>query len=84
MRRSLTLNTVLTFDSQNMFENCTLQIDWETPLEKLDELERYLNEWLSTEENRWFQPATSIVLQDVTNQRYLEITIGCGHNGYVK
>ncbi|KAF8882199.1 hypothetical protein CPB85DRAFT_1339673 [Mucidula mucida] len=48
---------------------------------KLDELERYLNEWLSTEENRWFQPATSIVLQDVTNQRYLEITIGCGHNG---
>ncbi|KAF9055375.1 hypothetical protein BDZ89DRAFT_937937 [Hymenopellis radicata] len=67
--------------SGKMFENCTLQIDWETPLEKLDELERCLNEWLSTEEKRWFEPATSVVLQNVKNQRYLEITIGCGHNG---
>ncbi len=65
-----------------MFENCTIQIEWSTPLEKIDELESCMNEWLSTEENRWFEPATSIVLQHIDFQRYLEITIGCLHNGY--
>ncbi|KAF9055376.1 hypothetical protein BDZ89DRAFT_18077 [Hymenopellis radicata] len=69
------------FIANKMFENCTLQIGWETPLEKLDELEQCLNEWLSTEENRWFEPATSVVLQNVKNQRHLEITLGFGHNG---
>ncbi|KAF9036045.1 hypothetical protein BDZ89DRAFT_1061875 [Hymenopellis radicata] len=67
--------------SAKMFENCTIQIDWSTPLEKLDELERCMNEWLCTEENRWFEPATSVVLQNIEYQRYLEITIGCLHNG---
>ncbi|KAI5124783.1 hypothetical protein M0805_005417 [Coniferiporia weirii] len=62
-------------------ESCTLQIAWRTPLEKIDELEKRLNEWLSTEENRWFQPSTSITLQKIENQRYLEITIGIPHNG---
>ncbi|KIY72882.1 hypothetical protein CYLTODRAFT_343298 [Cylindrobasidium torrendii FP15055 ss-10] len=67
--------------SDKMFENCTIQVAWTTPLEKLDELERCMNDWLQTEENRWFAPATSLVLQHIDYQRYLEITIGCLHNG---
>lgn len=67
--------------SGKTFENLTMQVAWRTPLEKLDELERCLNEWLSTEENRWFEPSTSITLQHVIYQRYLEVTIGIGHNG---
>ncbi len=35
------------------------------PLTKLDALERSLNDWLSTEENRWFEPSTNIVLQNI-------------------
>ncbi|KAH8118525.1 Mechanosensitive ion channel-domain-containing protein [Phellopilus nigrolimitatus] len=62
-------------------EACTLQIAWRTPLEKLDALEKCLNEWLSTEENRWFEPNTSIMLQKIDFQRHLEITIGIPHNG---
>ncbi len=58
-----------------------MQVAWKTPMEKLDELQRCLNEWLSTEENRWFEPSTSIVLQQFVYQRYLEITISIGHNG---
>ncbi|KAF9268280.1 hypothetical protein L218DRAFT_1073600 [Marasmius fiardii PR-910] len=67
--------------SGKQFENCTLQVAWTTPLEKLDALEACMNSWLSTEENRWFEPATSIMLQNIEHQRYLEITIGVPHNG---
>lgn len=66
-----------------MFENLTMQVAWRTPLAKLDMLETHLNEWLSTEENRWFEPSTSLSYSKIENQRYLEITIGIGHNGYV-
>jgi hypothetical protein len=66
-----------------MFENLTMQVAWRTPIGKLDALEKCLNEWLATEENRWFQPNTQIILQRIAFQRYLEITIGIAHNGYV-
>ena len=67
--------------SGKTFENVTMQVAWTTSLTKLDALERSLNDWLSTEENRWFEPSTNIVLQNIAFQRYLEITIGIGHNG---
>ena len=66
-----------------MDEALTMQVAWRTPLEKLDALEARLNEWLATEENRWFQPTTSIMLQKISFQRHLEITIGIPHNSYV-
>ncbi|KAF8165120.1 Mechanosensitive ion channel-domain-containing protein [Crassisporium funariophilum] len=69
--------------SGKTFENLTMQVAWTTPLTKLDALEKCLNDWLSTEENRWFEPSTNIVLQHIVYQRYLELTIGIGHNGYV-
>ena len=60
-----------------------MQVAWKTPLEKLDSLEQCLNDWLSTEPNRWFEPSTSVTLQKINYQRHLELTIGIGHNGYV-
>lgn len=69
--------------SDKTAENLVMQVAWRTPLEKLDALEKALNEWLATEENRWFQPNTSVTLQKISFQRHLEITIGIGHNGYV-
>ena len=60
-----------------------MQVAWLTPSEKLDALEARLNEWLATEENRWFQPTTSIILQSISFQRHLEITITIPHNSYV-
>lgn len=60
-----------------------MQLSWRTPIEKLDQLEKCINEWLQKDENRWFQPSTSIMLQNITFQRHLEITMGIGHNGYV-
>ena len=60
-----------------------MQVAWKTPLEKLDALEQCLNDWLSTEPNRWFEPSTSVTLQKISYQRHLELTIGIGHNGYV-
>ncbi|TFK43314.1 Mechanosensitive ion channel-domain-containing protein [Crucibulum laeve] len=67
--------------SGKTFENLTMQVAWRTPLEKLDALEKHLNDWLSTEENRWFEPSTNITFQHIVYQRYLELTIGIGHNG---
>ncbi|KAF8623440.1 hypothetical protein AX15_006382 [Amanita polypyramis BW_CC] len=67
--------------SDKTYENLTMHVAWRTPLEKLDELERCLNDWLSTEENRWYQPSTNITLQHIVNQMYLEVTIPIGHNG---
>ncbi|TRM68478.1 Mechanosensitive ion channel-domain-containing protein [Schizophyllum amplum] len=67
--------------SGNMFENLEMQVSWDTPMSKLDELEKMLNEWLATEQNRWFDPSTMIVLQHFDYQRYIELTIGIGHNG---
>ncbi|KAH7888056.1 Mechanosensitive ion channel-domain-containing protein [Phlebopus sp. FC_14] len=66
--------------SDKMVEGLTLQVAWRTPLEKLDALESRLNEWLGTEENRWFQPSTTIILQQIDFQRHLEITIIIPHN----
>ena len=57
-----------------------MQVAWRTPIEKLDQLEKRLNNWLQTEENRWYQPSTSIVLQHIDFQRFLEITIGIPYN----
>ena len=65
-----------------MFENLTLQVAWRTPLEKLDQLEKCMNEWLATEENRWFEPNTAVTLQKIDYQRCLEFTMGIVHNGY--
>lgn len=66
--------------SGKMAESCTIQVAWRTPQAKLDALEKKLNLWLSTEENRWFQPTTSVVLQNISYQRYLECSIGIPHN----
>ena len=65
-----------------MFENLTMQVAWRTPMEKLDALEKCVNEWLQTEENRWFEPSTSITFQTIDYQRHLVITMAFGHNGY--
>jgi hypothetical protein len=67
--------------SDKTAEGLTLQVAWRTPLAKLDELARVLNQWLETEPNRWFTPPTSVTLQKIEHQRYLECTIGIGHNG---
>lgn len=67
--------------SAKTFENLTMQVAWDTPLEKLDALIAAINEWMETEENRWFQPSTSLVIQRIDFQRFMECTIVIGHNG---
>lgn len=71
---------LLTLFHQKTAENCTLYFSWKTPMEKIDELEKCINDWLSVEENRWYQPSTSIVLQAINNQNYLEVSIVIPHN----
>lgn len=61
-------------------ENMTMEVGWKTPLEKLDALEKCINDWLATEENRWFRPDTGVTLQHIVYQRYLTLTIGIPHN----
>ncbi|KAF8305933.1 hypothetical protein DL93DRAFT_2181438 [Clavulina sp. PMI_390] len=65
--------------SNKSAESCTIQIDWRTPLSKIDELEKAMNHWIDTDENRWFN-TTSIMLQSISYQRSLEMTIGIAHN----
>ncbi|ELU42125.1 mechanosensitive ion channel domain-containing protein [Rhizoctonia solani AG-1 IA] len=67
--------------SGKQFEGLTLQVDWRTPLSKLDELETKMNEWLASDDNRWYNPPTSVVLQHIDFQRCLELTMGIPHNG---
>lgn len=65
--------------STNQFENATVQFGWDTPLEKLDELEANMNLWLQTDEQRRFEPGTACVIQSLVNQQYMEVTIGMTH-----
>ncbi|KAG0152027.1 hypothetical protein CROQUDRAFT_35926 [Cronartium quercuum f. sp. fusiforme G11] len=65
--------------STNQFENATVQFGWDTPLEKIDELEEKLNYWLQTDEQRRFEPGTAAVIQQLVNQQYIEITFGMVH-----
>lgn len=60
-----------------------MEVGWKTPLERLDALEKALNDWLATEENRWYRPGTGVTLQHIVYQRYLTLTIGIPHNGCV-
>jgi hypothetical protein len=69
--------------TQKQFEGLTLQVDWRTPLSKLEQLETKMNEWLASDENRWYNPPTGVVLQHIDFQRCLELTMGIPHNGYV-
>ena len=50
-----------------------MQINWRTPLEKLDELEKHINHWMETDENRWFGGSTNCTLQHINNQRYVSL-----------
>jgi len=59
-----------------------MKVAWKTPMEKLDALEACMNDWLRTEERRWFEPSTNIMFQHIHYQRHLELTINIGHNGY--
>ncbi|KAG8707925.1 hypothetical protein FRC09_001538, partial [Ceratobasidium sp. 395] len=63
------------------FEGLTLQVDWRTPLSKLDELGTEMNEWIQSDENRWYNPPTGVTLQHIDFQRSLEVTMGIPHNG---
>ncbi|MBW0542438.1 hypothetical protein O181_082153 [Austropuccinia psidii MF-1] len=65
--------------STNQFENATVQFGWDTPLEKIDELEEKMNVWLETDEQRRFEPGTACVIQKLVNQEYMEITLGMIH-----
>lgn len=47
-----------------------MQVDWRTPLEKIDALEKALNHWIDMDENRWFSGSTSIMLQHIDFQRF--------------
>ncbi|CCO29298.1 hypothetical protein BN14_03306 [Rhizoctonia solani AG-1 IB] len=67
--------------SGKQFEGLTLQVDWRTPLSKLEQLETKMNEWLASDENRWYNPPTGVVLQHIDFQRCLELTMGIPHNG---
>ncbi|KAG8732237.1 hypothetical protein FRC12_019370 [Ceratobasidium sp. 428] len=67
--------------SGKQFEGLTLQVDWRTPLSKLDELETKMNEWIHSDENRWYNPPTGVTLQHIDFQRSLEVTMGIPHNG---
>jgi len=42
-----------------------------------------MKQWLSTEENRWYDPGTAVTLQKIEYQKFLEFTLGVGHNGSV-
>ena len=57
-----------------------MQVAWKTPLVKLDALGKLLNDWISTEENRWYLP-TGVTLQHIVYQKYLTLTVGIAHNG---
>ncbi|QRW12748.1 transporter, small conductance mechanosensitive ion channel (MscS) family protein [Ceratobasidium sp. AG-Ba] len=67
--------------SGKQFEGLTLQVDWRTPMSKLDQLEQKMNEWLQSDENRWYDPPTGVMLQHIDFQRCLELTMGIPHNG---
>ena len=57
-----------------------MQVAWRTPMEKLDQLQKCINNYLQIEENRWFRPSTALTLQKIEYQQYLEITIGIPYN----
>ncbi|CAE6475653.1 unnamed protein product [Rhizoctonia solani] len=67
--------------SGKQFEGLTMQVDWRTPLSKLQQLEQKMNEWLASDDNRWYDPPTSVVLQNIKFQACLELTMGIPHNG---
>ena len=64
-----------------MSEACELQVSWRTPQWKLDALEKSMNDWIDSDEKRWFKPGTSIGFSKIDFQRALYLNIGIGHNG---
>ena len=77
----------LTFCSTNVrrsgktSEYLTMNVAWQTPLSKLDELVNYMNDWLETEPNRWFEPSTTLIIEKIDHQRTITCAMMIGHNG---
>ncbi|KAG8902323.1 hypothetical protein FRB99_004631 [Tulasnella sp. 403] len=67
--------------SATMAENLEMQVSWRTPQWKLDKLEKRMNEWIDSDEKRWFKSGTSVSFSKIDFQRALTVTIGIGHNG---
>lgn len=49
--------------SGNMVENCTIQVGWQTTEKQLDDLEKSICTWLSTDEKRDIGASTAIMVR---------------------
>jgi len=49
--------------SGNMAENCTIQVGWQTTEKQLDDLEKSICSWLSTDEKRDIGASTAIMVR---------------------
>ncbi|KAG8928018.1 hypothetical protein FRC01_006573, partial [Tulasnella sp. 417] len=67
--------------SDKMGEVMEMQINWRTPQWKLDALEKKLNEWIDSDDKRWYKAGTSIAFSKIEFQKALCVNIGIGHNG---
>ena len=61
--------------SDNMVENMTLQVGWHTTEKQLDDLEKAICTWLSTDEKRDIGASTAIMYQHIDFQQSIELTI---------
>ncbi|KAL7413540.1 hypothetical protein BDY24DRAFT_434761 [Mrakia frigida] len=61
--------------SGNMVENCTIQVGWQTTEKQLDDLEKSICTWLSTDEKRDIGASTAIMYQSINFQQSIELTI---------
>ncbi|KAG8976703.1 hypothetical protein FRB90_009050, partial [Tulasnella sp. 427] len=57
--------------SDKMGEVMEMQINWRTPQWKLDALEKKINEWIDSDEKRWYKPGTSIAFSKIEYQKAL-------------
>lgn len=55
--------------SGDMFENMTVQVGWQTTIEQIDQLEKCINTWLETDEQRDIASGTAIMYQHIDYQQ---------------
>lgn len=63
------------------WESVSIDVAFDTPLERLDAVQADMIHWLQTEPDRMFEPSTAIVPQSIDYMRSITLTLGMTHRG---
>lgn len=62
-------------------EYITISVDMDTPLEKLNDLHVFINQWIKDSESREFEPGGQVRINEIYDIKRMDISVEFKHKG---